>query len=270
MRAPPKVKHFVWGCCSNAIPVNFQLKRRKLLEDSTCFRCGDGDETLFHCLFSCPYARQIWALSNLPCSSYFSTVSDIETWFNRVRSRLDSNEFGYFGTLCWWIWFSRNKLLWEAIDLYPLALVTYVQKFFEIFLATRSRNTTRPAVQAPSRWTPPPSDHIKLNMDAAVSDNGTAIGFAGRIPLPFNPECAEAVAALRATRFGAEAGWPRIIIEGDCLNVINGILDRDFSLGNLGLIFEEIKLLGKNFSSFQASHTHRENNSAAHSSAKLA
>ncbi|KAL3830578.1 hypothetical protein ACJIZ3_019380 [Penstemon smallii] len=256
LHVPPKVKHFVWSCCSGSIPVRSQLRHRNVTEEASCLRCGCEEETTIHCLYSCTYARQIWALSELPYSSYSSDSSDIESWFNQVRKNLDSKDFGFFSSLCWWIWFSRNKLMWEDRDTQPQILVNSVRGFHRRFVASRSITPSTASNRSNLHWIPPSSNYIKINFDAAVGNSGDGV--------------AETTAALRAVQFAIESGWQRIILEGDCLNVIKGIVIREASLSSVGCILEEIKVLCRSFSSFSACHTIRENNRAAHELARLA
>ncbi|KAK4487212.1 hypothetical protein RD792_006532 [Penstemon davidsonii] len=121
-------------------------------------------------------------------------------------------------------------------------------------------------------------------MDASINNDGViGIGLIARdcfgdcvgwrgitINLPLSPEASEALAALRAVEFSLEKGWRNLIIEGDCLSVIQGILDLKLSAGVLGSVFEDINVLAKDFHSFKALHVFREHNVAAHSLAKLA
>ena len=47
MRAPPKVKNFLWRAYRNALPTKQALMRRKILEDPTCERCKQAVEDRF-------------------------------------------------------------------------------------------------------------------------------------------------------------------------------------------------------------------------------
>ncbi|KAL3825486.1 hypothetical protein ACJIZ3_021515 [Penstemon smallii] len=229
------------------------------MEDASCSRCGSGTESIIHCLYSCPFARQIWALSDLSFSCYCCDSTEIEDWFCQVKRRTDSKEFGFFTTLCWWIWFCRNKLLWEDSDTPPLILVILAQRCFAPQVINRSS----------AHWLPPPRDFEKLNIDAAVMSKGAGIR-AFPLLLPLNPEAAKAITALQAVQFAIESRWSCVYLERDCSNVINGITNREASLGSLGAVFEEIKVIGRNFLDFRARHVVRECNRVAHSLARLA
>ncbi|KAL3839388.1 hypothetical protein ACJIZ3_023979 [Penstemon smallii] len=283
--APPKTKMFLWFCCSNSLPVCDRLRQRRVANDGSCPRCGFESESIIHCVLKCTYARQVWALSGIPFTSYNSDLNDIESWFNFVRSKTDAKEFGRFSMFCWWIWYSRNKWVWENSDLQPPQLCVLASNFVTRFLDSRPHISNQPRSLSSYSWTPPPNGFCKINMDAAFSTNGEAVGIgllarnsAGAcigwstktFRLPLNPESAEALGALSAIEFGLAHGWENLIIEGDCLAVIHGIRNTSSSLCALGPIYDDIRRLAVGLHSFQALHVVRIHNSAAHGLAKLA
>ncbi|KAK4481130.1 hypothetical protein RD792_012007 [Penstemon davidsonii] len=91
-----------------------------------------------------------------------------------------------------------------------------------------------------------------------------------KINLPYDPETAEAQAAVQALHLGKENGWLHIIIEGDCKTVIDSINENKSSLGKIGPLLEEIYWLKSGFQEIPFSHTFREGNLAAHALARLA
>ena len=88
-------------------------------------------------------------------------------------------------------------------------------------------------------WRTPLAEEFKLNFDAAIfadqhcSGFGAIIrNFAGEVmagmsvkgPDVKNSEEAEVLACRRAVEFSREVGFSRVIIEGDCLNVMRGFI----------------------------------------------
>lgn len=47
----------------DALPVTKNLKKKGLRIDGLCQACGACDETIFHLLFHCSVAAEIWKLS---------------------------------------------------------------------------------------------------------------------------------------------------------------------------------------------------------------
>ncbi|KAL3833738.1 hypothetical protein ACJIZ3_008474 [Penstemon smallii] len=108
---------------------------------------------------------------NCHTQSYSSASSDVESWFNQVRKNLDSKGFGFFSSLCWWIWFSRNKLMWEDRDTQPLILVNSVRDFHRRFVSSRSITPSPVSNRSNLHWVPPSINYIKINSDAAVGNS---------------------------------------------------------------------------------------------------
>ncbi|KAK8972071.1 hypothetical protein V6N11_063335 [Hibiscus sabdariffa] len=55
LMTPPKIQNFIWKACHNVVPSNENLARRHHSRTSSCFRCGEPNESLEHILFFCPY-----------------------------------------------------------------------------------------------------------------------------------------------------------------------------------------------------------------------
>ncbi|KAL3839206.1 hypothetical protein ACJIZ3_023797 [Penstemon smallii] len=285
LAAPPKVRLFLWNCCSGTLPVCEKLKQRRVPIEAFCPRCDHEIESILHCLLRCSYARQIWALSGVPYHTYNSDTNDTEAWLCSIRSKTDAKQFGWIAIMLWWIWYARNKILWENDDIETLDLISFARDFYNRFqnamVLHRSPSTDRTS----SKWQPPPGLFIKINVDAAFNKVGDVVGFGmiarnregvcvgwktDFVRLPLDPEAAEATAAFRAIEFGVASGWSLVILEGDCSTVIKGISDPSLSFGPLGHIYDDINRLSSNLESFRASHVVRDFNMAAHVLAKLA
>ncbi|KAK4397218.1 hypothetical protein Sango_1558400 [Sesamum angolense] len=88
----------------------------------------------------------------------------------------------------------------------------------------------------PAKWIPLEAGTIKINFDGAVLQKGCKVGIGGvardstgsvlawfsrKYQRQVNGEIAEALAAKEAVDLAIRHGWNRILIEGDCLNLIN-------------------------------------------------
>lgn len=65
MRAPTKIKMFLWRCLHEIIPVNRVLTHRHMPVDPICPLCGLAEETPSHMLLNCVRASKVWVLSPL-------------------------------------------------------------------------------------------------------------------------------------------------------------------------------------------------------------
>ena len=62
LNVPPKVHTFIWRACSTCLPTQDNLLRYRVRVDPTCEMCKQEPETTSHVLWTCPFARNVWAL----------------------------------------------------------------------------------------------------------------------------------------------------------------------------------------------------------------
>lgn len=60
IRGPRVVRMFMWQACSNILPTNENLLKRKVLPNPLCPICRREAETVGHALWSCPAAQDVW------------------------------------------------------------------------------------------------------------------------------------------------------------------------------------------------------------------
>lgn len=75
LKVPEKLKFLVWLAWHEAIPSLALLNHRNMVNSLTCSRCGDQDESLFHCLRDCNYSMDIWKKIGFFCSFAFCLFS---------------------------------------------------------------------------------------------------------------------------------------------------------------------------------------------------
>ena len=57
---PNKVQNFLWRACRDAIPVKWNLRKRKILTDDVCEHCHSAPETTYHDLWECSKIFEVW------------------------------------------------------------------------------------------------------------------------------------------------------------------------------------------------------------------
>lgn len=120
LQAPSKLKVFLWKALLGALPVQDAISSRGLKCDRVCQICGLDGESVNHVLFSCTFARQVWALSGFPSpnggfdtDSIFVNMSYLfSSWKNIIEMKEFTNVFPW--TL-WYLWKNRNSLCFEGI-----------------------------------------------------------------------------------------------------------------------------------------------------------
>ena len=128
LKTPPKIKMFLWRALSNAISVGELLVKRGIKMDPCCQACGFQGESINHILFTCPIARQVWALANVPCPeggfdsiSHYSNIHYLlSLGSNKTVPSMVVNAVPW---LTWFLWKNINKLLFEGKQEFLMDLV---------------------------------------------------------------------------------------------------------------------------------------------------
>jgi hypothetical protein len=133
-------------------------------------------------------------------------------------------------------------------------------------------------------WRPPDVGCIKINTDASVTSEARKSGAGGVVrdlagfvaawskPLPgiTDPLIVEAMALREGVIFAKLRGCTRVMLEVDCLEIVDLWDSRAGSRAVVAPILQDIEGLSSLFSSFSISHVIRSSNTAAHICAKHA
>ena len=153
------------------------------------------------------------------------------------------------------------------------------------FWSVNSQECGAPIPRHRVRWSPPPVDCFKVNFDAAFCEDSGLAGIGvvcqdnyGQVIAALRQnlgqvqsvEMAEALAARRAVVFAGELSLFSVIVEGDCLAVIQALRRSGLCPLLFGHIVDETKRLGAILRSCEFQHVRREGNRLAHSLAKKA
>ncbi|XP_074293878.1 uncharacterized protein LOC141621060 [Silene latifolia] len=127
-------------------------------------------------------------------------------------------------------------------------------------------------------WTPPPREYVKVNVDAGVKEGeGVGMGLVCRDEMgrvlwgssivqvqSWDPQVAEAAAVLEGVKEALRFGHTRIILESDCLPVIDALKRKAVVRSIFSLVIEDILALCNSFISIIWSFVSRANNCVAH------
>ena len=128
-------------------------------------------------------------------------------------------------------------------------------------------------------WSPPPDGSYKANFDAALFEELRCVGLgvvyrdhsgqviaalSQRIGLPCTVEIAEALAARRAMEFARELSLFYVILEGDCLRVVQALNASGGCKTLYGHVVIETKRLGATLRHCSYQHVGRDGNKLAH------
>ncbi|KAL6586451.1 hypothetical protein OROMI_001439 [Orobanche minor] len=225
-----------------------------------------------------PFTRLVCAVSNLP-GIISIPQPDVWTWFYSLKQALDRSQFESFVCTCWCLWYNRNRVthgekMMEVPEV-ALSAQDYIRRFKE---ARLQFHISRPP-ETVQFWRPLVAPFVKINCDAALLSRlactglgmvahdsaGTLIGWKQkRIDQLYDPEIAEAYAVMASVEYARQRGWTHVMVEGDCLRIIQDVNTSSPCLSSAGRIIEQIKQMSLFFDSIIFSHISRTGNDLAH------
>ncbi|XP_019099765.1 PREDICTED: uncharacterized protein LOC109132546 [Camelina sativa] len=201
----PKLKHFMWGAISKALPSLTRLTSRAMNLDPICPRCFQSDETIEQILFMCPYAASIWQLTNIQTGFLYYSTIDMETLLESIFDfysdsyTLSNIKFLPFWIL-WHLWKTRNKFIFEGSQENPNMIVIRARSDMREWchlLRKTSETKNQDGIQTRGKsWERPPSSFIKCNYDAAFD------------PITHQTKCGW----ILRDHYGVAQGWGSTII----------------------------------------------------------
>lgn len=251
-------------------------------EESYCEFCGDPSESMYHIFFSCPMARRFWGeVKQLTGVGVFNFHPC--SWSTDVlkASVCPSTTAALMICGAWALWTRRNgrrhgRKIWELG-----AMARYISSLLESLASLKMLAAPRKQRQM-QQWRPPDDGCVKLNTDAGfdagnctestgvvIRDNfGRVVAAVARwfdgVP---DALTAEALAAKEGIELAVELGLERVILEVDCLGLVNLLKDTEASRSSIGGLCFDIAELGNNFREFRVEWVRREANSVAHACA---
>lgn len=175
LKAPSKLKVFLWKAVSGALPVQDCLTTRGIKCDQVCQTCGLDGESINHVLFSCTFARQVWAVSGFPSpNGGFDTDSIYVNMSHLLVSSKHSVELQgttrIFPWTLWYLWKNRNSLLFEGVMFDSEQVCAKAGEESSLWYAaqnldSRSMDDHRDqSVHPESGWKRPPLNYVKCNI----------------------------------------------------------------------------------------------------------
>ncbi|KAL0345437.1 UNVERIFIED_CONTAM: hypothetical protein Sradi_4375000 [Sesamum radiatum] len=145
---PPKVRNFVWRVCHEALPTALNLAKRCSTVDTRCSVCLEVDESLMHVLLHCSFARQVWALANVPVHWMVGAEVSTQEWLAKEYKRAGHETGDRILTICWGLWTHRCELLMEGKRISPLSVVHQADRIYGDY----KEATTAMRIQRRQQW----------------------------------------------------------------------------------------------------------------------
>jgi len=142
-----------------------------------CTRCGDQDETFFHCIRDCQFSMEIWKKIGFTSQHFFSSTS-AQVWLKEGTKSI------LFLSGLWWIWRHRNLM---CIGNKTLSITQLCSNVFSMAESIKSSTIISAPVLHPDRYTHRNNDNHHctiLNVDDSCNMDTNRTGFGGVFRTP--------------------------------------------------------------------------------------
>ncbi|RYR36428.1 hypothetical protein Ahy_A09g041389 [Arachis hypogaea] len=294
IKAPQKIKMFLWKVAHNIIPVRANLKEKRLLTNSVCPICAQEEETSEHTLLLCDWTRAVWFGSQSQCTPTNQNVRSVGQWLQQMyikckeanRTEVDQN-WSRIGITMWTIWKARNNYEYNNIEPNPESTINHARIIEKEYNSLIKENISKVREDNKGRslpviWRPPPQSWLKVNSDAAFSigtktgatasvirdHTGKILGGSATVIQANSSLSAEAQALREAVILVENLNIQRTIIETDSLQIVQTLKSGD-TIWEIDPIIQDIISIQKRLSNCGFTWTPREGNRLAHSLAAL-
>ncbi|XP_060963698.1 uncharacterized protein LOC133033112 [Cannabis sativa] len=247
--------------------------------------CKEKSETSLHLFVHCSVAKACW--SNMGIRGMDSTDATFAAWFQSGLAKWDAATKIEVSMLCWSLWKFRNDKVWNAKSPLVEEIVTSAKLTLANWINAPNRFQTTPIshsrVDNNEHWTPPSFQKLKVNVDGAIFQQEERFGagmvartsagallearqtsFSGVVA----PIMAEAVGIKEALSWIKSKGWRDVIVETDCLNVVNDINSNKPMISPYGFVIHDCKALLVDLLSVSIVFVKRSANKVAHALAR--
>ncbi|KAM6550952.1 hypothetical protein CsatB_000760 [Cannabis sativa] len=209
LKIPPKVKNFIWRAVTNTLPTCLELVSKNVDLSSLCPVCHNAAETASHVLLNCSFAFSCWERCGFTIQS--DSSSTIGYWLDSTFELYGDDTSCRAIMLCWALWKSRNKLVWD-------------------------KKASSPTQVLNSAWTTLdhwPRDSLGHFVDLRARYQG------GSYPA----EVVEALGIKEALSWLKDKEWNKVDIETDSMVTVQAIFSNQIMSSTFGLIVSDCKSL---------------------------
>lgn len=285
LKLPGKITQFLWRVCTGCLPTAGALSSKRIVQSAQCPWCLNETETDTHVLFTCGFARTVWAMTPvhqglqvLPHESAFKT-------FFKTFEACTREQCAQMGVITWGLWNRRNKWLWDRVNGSAFGVITTATKFITEWREAQTHSVGRGNhhVEGEHIWSKPTDGWVKVNTDAALFQDGSVgVGCimrdsqgvflgarCGRIVGAWSPREAEAIAMKEALSWVISRRKHQCIMETDS-RVLVQACNGQTGEAMFGTLVDDCIHLLKHINPVLVKFTYRSANSVAHDLARAA
>ncbi|KAF3436812.1 hypothetical protein FNV43_RR19565 [Rhamnella rubrinervis] len=241
-----RLKVHLWRMAAEVLPTRERIATRLGHEDSMCGLCGEEVESDIHIFQKCHLSRLLafgskWG-GRLDHWNYDNIYQVVERCLKPPvygMERESKQEIQIFWAIFfYWVWKARCMFFFEG-KLNLLGLIKQFNAALEEFIMLKATEKQRCSAASSSsnsvRWIPPPTGWIKVNVNAAHSERGSAAAMVVRnvdgkllVLSSTLTSCrssfeAELEALNWAAAFAEAGNWKQVCWEIDALEVVNSV-----------------------------------------------
>lgn len=252
-----------------------------------CPMCIRDVEDLLHVFFDCQYASQCW--NHIGLQYDMTNVHSAPEWLLNKVNEGDPQEVVKVVTVLWGIWHGRNKLVWENKTIAPSVVVDWSSRSISEWqqaqknIKTRGRGVEDRVRRETVRWKPPEAGHLKINVDASLSQEtdsyalgmvirddkgGFVEGKVVRLHYVESAMDAETKGVFEALRWAVTKGLQNVCIETDSLLTIKALQSQEINMLEVGHITQDCMNILRVYPTFSVAFVQRQANKVAHELAK--
>ncbi|KAF5444601.1 hypothetical protein F2P56_033721 [Juglans regia] len=279
-----KMKIFAWRACHDYLPTFQNLRQRKIKDEDRCVFCHLCFEDTAHALFFCPMIHDVY-MQYLPSLQTLNSPLSIWDVVLHISDKGGLEMLTTFFVICWALWYRRNQFLYEKVVHPCSTVINNALSMQSVYKQVQDLDGVSKQVNTVLSWSPSPPGFLKLNVDGAIfpdhhkagigiilrDEKGDVIAACSKLEGDVaSPEFIEATALLRGLQFCAQWGVPKLVLETDCLILVNALQSQTNFLTDFAFLLNDISRMMRGFQEVQILHVNRLGNIVAHQLARNA
>lgn len=191
----------------------------------------------------------------------------------KFSDQRDTQSLDKFLAVAWSLWHRHNKRIYENEWSHPSLTFEFALAFQQSFSTRKCQPSS--TNQSFGKWSKLPANYLKLNVDCTLlfdqkqaeiglvlCDSSASLCFAASIGISYiqDPERIELLALLLGLQFCLTWGISHLLVECDCLLMVNACNNNTLMGSHLGNVIEEIRRIQHRFQVCNIQHIPREHN----------